>query len=42
MLLVFALSIVLMGCRANAQGSRPAAEWRVVADVPLPGKAARL
>jgi DNA-binding beta-propeller fold protein YncE len=39
--LIFALPLVLMGCRASAQGFRPAVEWRVVADVPLPGKAGR-
>jgi DNA-binding beta-propeller fold protein YncE len=41
MRLILALPLVLMGCRASAQGSPAAAEWRVVADVPLPGKAAR-
>jgi DNA-binding beta-propeller fold protein YncE len=34
------LALALLGCRAGAQVARPA-EWRLVADVPLPGKAAR-
>jgi DNA-binding beta-propeller fold protein YncE len=38
---VFAAALASVGCRAAAQVSRPAAEWRLVADLPLPGKAAR-
>jgi DNA-binding beta-propeller fold protein YncE len=35
------VAVALVAWRASAQVSRPAAEWRVVADVPLPGPAAR-
>jgi DNA-binding beta-propeller fold protein YncE len=33
--------LALAGCRASAQTAGPSPGWRVVADVPLPGKAAR-
>lgn len=39
--LLFALPVALLGCRASAQASRQKPEWRIVADVPLPGKAVR-
>jgi len=38
---IFALTLILTGCRAGAQVSEATPKWRVVADVPLPGKAAR-
>lgn len=38
---LFAFTLVMMSCRAVAQDSRPAPEWHVVADIPLPGKPAR-
>jgi DNA-binding beta-propeller fold protein YncE len=36
-----ALMLMLAGCRAGAQVSGPRPTWRVIADVPLPGKPAR-
>jgi DNA-binding beta-propeller fold protein YncE len=36
-----ALTLALTGCRASAQSSRPSVEWRVVAEVPLPGPPGR-
>jgi DNA-binding beta-propeller fold protein YncE len=36
-----AIGWAAVGCRAGAQEARPALAWRVVAEVPLPGKAAR-
>jgi DNA-binding beta-propeller fold protein YncE len=39
--LLLAFTLALIGCRAGAQDARPAPQWRVVADVPLPGKTAR-
>jgi DNA-binding beta-propeller fold protein YncE len=41
MRLVLALLPALTACRAGAQASTATARWRVVADVPLPGKPAR-
>lgn len=38
---VLALTLILTGCRAGAQVFEATPKWRVVADVPLPGKAAR-
>jgi DNA-binding beta-propeller fold protein YncE len=35
------MALVLAGCRAEAQAPGKATEWRVVADVPLPGPASR-
>jgi len=39
--LLCASIVALAGCRAGAQTTGQSPEWRVVADVPLPGKAAR-
>jgi DNA-binding beta-propeller fold protein YncE len=39
--LLLTVALALVACRASAQVSRRAAEWRVVADVPLPGPAVR-
>jgi DNA-binding beta-propeller fold protein YncE len=39
--LLLSVALALVACRASAQLSRRPAEWRVVADVPLPGPAAR-
>jgi DNA-binding beta-propeller fold protein YncE len=39
--LIFGLALIPPAPRADAQEPRPAPVWRVVADVPLPGKAAR-
>jgi DNA-binding beta-propeller fold protein YncE len=39
--LLLSVALVVVACRASGQASRSAAEWRVVADVPLPGPAAR-
>jgi DNA-binding beta-propeller fold protein YncE len=38
---LFAAALTVIGSRAIAQAHQPAPEWRLVADVPLPGKAAR-
>lgn len=39
--LLFAITLAALGCRVSALASRHVPEWRVVADVPLAGKAAR-
>jgi DNA-binding beta-propeller fold protein YncE len=39
--LIFGLALIPSTPRADAQEPRPAPVWQVVADVPLPGKAAR-
>jgi DNA-binding beta-propeller fold protein YncE len=39
--MLLAAVLALVGCRAAAQVSRPTAEWRLIADLPLPGKPAR-
>jgi len=39
--LLLNVALALVACRGGAQVSGRAAEWRVVADVPLPGPAAR-
>ena len=36
-----ASALVLMGCRASAQGTGAELSWHVLADIPLPGKPAR-
>jgi len=41
MRLALALVPALIACRARAQGAGPPPAWRVVADVPLPGRPAR-
>jgi DNA-binding beta-propeller fold protein YncE len=41
MRLLMACALALGGCRVSAQATHRTPEWRVVADVPLPGRAAR-